>query len=313
MIQANKVERAGLATLNEESKLYQQQPYDSTLKSLLEDQAGEIIPYLVEGAEHEKELSGEALKPPLRADRVFLVRYQEKQHILHIELETGPDSEIAYRLLEYYGILLKKHKKPIISAVLYPFRTSLPESPLRVMSDQEAVLVFHFRVIAFWKLEAQDYLNKHAVSMYALLPTMHAADYTVLSRALDEMKEYYTGRERKLATQLLWFGTFLQRTDTASLEDKLRIEEKMDQFDSLLEQNPYVQKKKEEGREEGEIKALQRSVVNIVRKRFPALADLAQQQVAQINKPDVLDYLIAQVSTAPDENVVRFLLSPSAA
>jgi hypothetical protein len=185
MIQANKVERAGLATLNEESKLYQQQPYDSTLKSLLEDQAREIIPYLVEGAE--------------------------------------------------------------------------------------------------------------------------------LSRALDEMKEYYTGRERKLATQLLWFGTFLQRTDTVSLEDKRRIEEKMDQFDSLLEQNPYVQKKSAEAEEKGEVKALQRSVVNIVRRRFPALTDLAQLQVTQINKPDVLDYLIEQVSTAPDEAMVRQLLRPSAA
>lgn len=153
--------------MNEDSKLYQQQAYDSTLKSLLEDQAEEIIPFLVEGAEHEQELSGEALKPPLRADRVFLVRYQEKQHILHIELETGPDSEIAYRLLEYYGILLKKHKKPVISAVLYPFRTSTPESPLRVMNGTDEILIFHFRVIAFWKLEAQDYLNKYAVSMYA--------------------------------------------------------------------------------------------------------------------------------------------------
>jgi hypothetical protein len=313
MIHANNVERVGLTTLNEESKLYQQQPCDSTLKSLLEDQAKEIIPFLVEGAEHEQELSGEALKPPLRADRVFLVRYQEKQHILYIELETGPDSEIAYRLLEYYGILLKKHKKPIISAVLYPFRTSIPESPLRVMNGADEILIFHFRVIAFWKLEAQDYLNKYAVSMYALLPTMYAIDITVLSQALDEMKEYYTGRERKLATQLLWFGTFLQRTDTVSPKDKRRIEEKMDQFDSLLEQNPYVQKKSAEAEEKGEVKALQRSVVNIIRRRFPALTDLAQLQVTQINKPDVLDYPIEQVSTAPDEAMVRQLLHPTAA
>jgi hypothetical protein len=181
------------------------------------------------------------------------------------------------------------------------------------MIGTDEILIFHFRVIAFWKLDAQDYLNKYAVSMYALLPTMHATDFTVLSRALDEMKEYYTGRERMLATQLLWLGTFLQRTDTVSPEDKRRIEEKMEQFDSLLEQNPYVQKKSAEAEEKGEVKALQRSVVNLIRRRFPALTDLAQLQVTQINKPDVLDYLIEQVSTAPDEAMVRQLLRPSAA
>ena len=112
------------------------------------------------------------------------------------------------------------------------------------------------------------------MSIYALLPTMDGADYALLSQALDEMKERYAGQARKLATQLLWFGTFLRRTDTVSLEDKRRLQKKMDQFDSLLEENPFVQKKSAEAEEKG---------------RFD------------------------KVSTAPDEATVRFLLSSSAA
>ncbi len=86
----------------------------------------------------------------------------------------------------------------------------------------------------------------------------------------------------------------------------------MNQFDSLLEQSPNVQKKSAEAEERGIVEGLQKAIV-IIRRRFPALAELAQQQVAQINKPDVLDYLIEQVSTAPDEAMIRQLLRPSAA
>ena len=66
-----------------------------------------------------------------------------------------------------------------------------------------------------------------------------------------------------------------------------------------------------EGRNEGELRASQKILVNVVKAWFPALAELARQKASQINKPDVLTYLIEQVSTAPDETVARWLLSPS--
>lgn len=61
------------------------QPYDSTLKSLLEDQAAEVIPYLLAGTELLGELNDEMLKPPLLADRVYRIRHQGLPCILHIE------------------------------------------------------------------------------------------------------------------------------------------------------------------------------------------------------------------------------------
>jgi hypothetical protein len=95
--------------------------------------------------------------------------------------------------------------------------------------------------------------------------------------------------------------------------DKERILNKMKDFDSLLNENPFVQKTKAEGIAEGEIKASQKAIVTIVRGRFPALTELAQEEVVKIDKPDVLDYLIEQVSTAPDEAMIRQLLRSTAA
>lgn len=88
-------------------------------------------------------------------------------------------------------------------------------------------------------------------------------------------------------------------------------------YDKLWEDNPKVQKiradSKAEGQIQGEVAALQRTLVNIVGVRFPAIAELAQQQVKHLNKPEVLDQLVQQAMTAPDEATVRWLLTNSPA
>jgi hypothetical protein len=80
-------------------------------------------------------------------------------------------------------------------------------------------------------------------------------------------------------------------------------------YDPLWEEHPKVKKIQAES----EIQALQSALVTIVKARFPTLAELAQQKVAQFNNPGALNLLLEQISTAPDEKMVRFLLSPSAA
>jgi flagellar biosynthesis/type III secretory pathway protein FliH len=95
-------------------------------------------------------------------------------------------------------------------------------------------------------------------------------------------------------------------------------------YDPLWEDHPKIKKiraeseekgrvkGRTEGRTEGELRASQRILVNVVKARFPDLVELARQKASQISKTDVLTYLIEQVSTAPDENVARWLLSTPA-
>lgn len=289
------------------------QQYDTSFKSLLEDHTIEILSFFLEGLEHAIELSDKALKPSLKVDSLYLIKQEGVQKILHAEFETEPKSDMPHRMLEYYGILYRKYKQTIISLVICPFRTNIVDPPLRITNNGEEILTFYYRVIRLWTYKAHEYLDRHMVSVYALLPTMDGANYEILSQALEEMKEYYKGQSKRLSTHLLWFDTLLDRTDTVLLEDKGRVKNKMDQFDSLLEQSPYVKKKSAEAEERGIVEGLQKAIVTIVKRRFPALTELAQQQVAQINKPDVLDYLIEQVSTAPDEDMIRQLLRPTAA
>jgi flagellar biosynthesis/type III secretory pathway protein FliH len=194
-----------------------------------------------------------------------------------------------------------------------------------MFDEGEEVLVFHYRVMRLWQYKAYKMLEQHVVFLYALLPTMEDANYEVLAQALEEMKEYYEGRPKELSTHLLWFDTLLWRTNTVSSEDQRRVKTKMEQLDDFLEQSPYVQKKKEEGREEGReigreegyeeglAEGLQKVFVTIVQGRFPPLAELAQQRVTQVTKPDKLDLLLKQIVTIPDETTARWLLDTMAA
>ncbi len=292
---------------------HQQQPYDTTLKALLREQAAEMIPYLVEEAEFVDTLDSEVLKPQpsLRADRAYKILYRGEPHVLHCELETGANSRMAYRMLSYHALLLEEHRLPVISLVIYPFRTKLPVSPLREMSRQNELLVFHFKVLALWELEARQYLKEHIVSMYPLLPTMKGANASMLLEAIDELKQHYD--ETNLGRRLLWLRTLLERVKTLPQEDKHRVEERLHMFDSLLEDDPYIQERENRAEARGETRALQQAVVEVVQVRFPTLEELAQQTVTQVSRPDALHLLIKQISAAPDEVFTRQLLGTLAA
>lgn len=317
----------------QESKSYQQQVYDTSFKSLLQNQTVEKLNFFVEGIESARELSEKALKPSLNVDGAYLITQNRVEKVLHVEFETDPASDMPHRMHEYCGILYRKYKKTIISLVVCPFRTSIADPPLLMMDEGKETLVFHYRVMRLWQYNAYKMLEQHLVLLYALLPTMEDANYEILSQALDEMKEYYEGQPKELATHLLWFDTLLWRTDTVSSEDQWRTKKKMDEVDDFLAQSPYVQKKKREGREEGleigreegrEIgreegheeglaEGLQKAFVTIVQGRFPPLAELAQERVSQVTKPDKLDLLLKQIVTISDETTARWLLSTIAA
>ena len=293
-----------------------QQPYDSSLKALIQEQAPQIFPVLF-GVEFERTLTIEVLRPPMRADGVSLVKYKGKPHVLHLEFESGADPDMAYRLLVYHAGSLDAHRLPVISVIVYLFPVTMVVSPFREESVDEDLLNFHFRTLPLWKLDAERYVKEHATSLYTLLPTMKGANASLLLQAIEEMAEHYRDQEDLLSRQFIWFRTLLRRAETVPSLDKRRVEERLHMFDNLLEQDPDIQRLRAEseakGRVEGEVKALQKSVINIVRGRFPTLTEFAQQKVSQVNKPDVLYFLVEKISIITDEASVRLLLDSHAA
>jgi hypothetical protein len=257
----------------------------------------------------EETLNVEIIRPTMRVDKVFRVNYQGEDHILHIEFESGADNDMPSRLLAYNTVLHYEYHLPVISMIMYPFNTKMAESPLRVKSGQEEIIVFHFLILPLFTMDAEFYVREHLVCMYPLLPTMRGADNTIIGQAMDELAELYREDEVTLSQQFVRMNLLLERTETISPQEKYKTQERLHMYDPLWEEHPKVKKIQAES----EIRALQSAVVTIVKARFPTLAELAQQKVAQINNSGALNLLLEQISTAPDETVVRFLLSPSAA
>ncbi len=287
----------------------QAQPYDRALKSLLGDEVAEILPILLPGSEFVGEQNIEIDRTTIKADLVYNVQYRGNPHILNMELQTDTDNEMAIRMLRYHVGLYDKHRRPVISMVIYPFETSIPESPFRETSGDEELLRFHYRVLPLWKLDAQQFVRDHVVSMYTLLPAMKGADVPLLLQAVEEMKQRY--RESELGHHLVRFRTILRRSKTVSTQDKQEVENHLDYYDSLLDQDPYLQQQKALerilGRTEG-IQAFQDTIIEIVKNRFPTLIELAQQRVVQIKQLDDLKQLVVQLSIAADQTAARRLL-----
>lgn len=284
---------------------HQPQEFDNTLKALFSNEVKEIVPRLIPGTEVIDDKNVEIDRTILKADLVYNVIKNGMPHVLNMELQTDADSTIDIRVLQYHVGLYAKHKKPVITVIMYPFETTIPKPPFEEKSGDEVVLSLHYRVLALWKLEAQKFVGEHAICLYTLLPAMNGANAPMLIQALGEMKEYYT--RQRFGHHLIRFKRIMQRSKTLSKQDKQLVEEELRMYmayDWFLDDNPDVQERVAKG----ELRGLQKSALKIIKQRFPSLVKQVQQPIAQINDLDELDQLIDQLLVVPDETGARKLL-----
>jgi hypothetical protein len=298
------------------------QPYDTSFKALVDDQTSAMLSFFfgeeVLSAQEVKEslFKRETIKTALRVDCVYAMQSRKHGHqqirtfLGHMEFETAPTDEIVGRLFEYYGIMYRKHKRPIVQVLVCPFESAnLPTPPNEVaLEDGEVQFTHHFRVVSLWKREATELLAKGWVELYALLPAMKGATFPLLSEALKEMRVFYAHDESRLRTHLLWFDTFLNRTTTVSEADKERTYEAMNDVESLLDSGRFVRQRVAKGREEGLVEGLQEALAITVELYFPTLLDLAQRKAEHVKQPEVLRFVIRAIKTAPNEEAARALL-----
>jgi hypothetical protein len=228
------------------------QPYDTSLKTWVKEDPTHIIPTILPGAVFQEAIDIEAIKPTMRADRVFKVLYNGQLHILDIEFESATDANMRARLHAYNAILYLEYELPVISMIIYPFRTTIAISPLVIESGGKDMLIFHFQTLPLFTLEAENYIEKHLTCMYPLLPAMQGANAKVIAQAMTEMVELYQEDEVSLSQQFIWMELLLERTTTIPEEDKMKIQEGIKMYDPLWEEHPKVKKIKAQAKAEVE-------------------------------------------------------------
>jgi hypothetical protein len=323
------------------------QPYDTSFKALVDDQTIAMLSFFfgeeVLSAQEVKEslFKRETVKPALRVDCAYAMRSRQhgqeqiRNFLGHMEFETAPTVEIEDRLFEYYALLRRKHKRPIVQVLVCPFETSnLPTPPNQIMlEDGEVQITHHYRMVALWKREATELLAKGWVELYSLLPAMKGATFALLSPALKAMRAFYARDESRFCMHLLWFDTLLDRTTTVSEANKERTREAMNDFESLLDSGHFVRQRvaksraealaegraeglaegEAKGLAEGEAKGLQEALAITVELRFPALLELAHEKAEGVKQPEVLKFVLRAIKAAPSEEAARLLLDTLAA
>lgn len=269
------------------------------------DEVAEILPNLLPEAEYIGEENIEVDRTTLRADLVYDIIYSRLPHILNMELQTQGDSDMPIRMAQYHIALLAKHNKPVISMILYPFKTTIPEPPFREMSGDKTLLMMDYKVVLLWQMEALPFLQDHIVCMYTLLPAMKGVTASMLLQALGEMKQHYS--KSKFGDHVARFQKILRRSTTISEQDRKTVEATLSiyEYDSLMDDSPVAQRNLLRGSQQG----ARQMVLKVVEAKFPALQTLAEQLVTQINSVEALGILVTQVAKAPDEDIARWLLT----
>ena len=303
----------------------QKQVYDNILKRLIENQFAAIIPLLFSALSPTilRELSIEALLPPRRMDRVYLISTPLGNVILHIEIEAVPKGrgQISRRVLVYHSLLLEKYNEngnelPVITVVLYPFDAPGGEPELIEVYGDKELLRFSYQEVSLRKLDARTFVQSRAIPLYGLLPAMGCTSEKLLLEALEDMLQYYRGDEDHLRDELLCFQTLLQRARRLPEVELQNVLRRIRMFDSLLETDPWVQEYGEKreakgearGEARGKAEGIRQSIEMVVQTRFPHLLDLAVDRVSRLQDPEALQRVLVAMSAAQNERKAqRFL------
>jgi len=143
---------------------------------------------------------------------------------------------------------------------------------------------------------------------------MSGATAPLLIQALREMVQYYEREELK--HHLIRFRDMLQRTKTMARQDKRLVEEELlmlREYDFFIDENPLVKKRMAKKLKEGEAKGVRKSILTIIKLRYPSLEALAKQKLGKVGDIEKLNAVLSQVATASSEADVRQVLDPPVA
>ncbi len=211
------------------------------------------------------------------------------------------------RMLSYHVGLLRKHKLPVISVILYPFETTLPEPPYIERNRKKELLRFDYQVVALWTYDARQVVQDRFIPMYAFLPVMKNTSVPLLIEALGEMKRYYT--RDAFINHIARFKVILNRSTSLTEQEKQMVREEIYEYNSLFDNDPEVMERVAKG----QVEVAHKFLTDIVEFRFPGLTEMVRQRTATIENIEILSQLTKQLAVAKDEQMARWVLDTYAA
>ena len=287
------------------------------MKMLVGANPQHLVSLLLPGAHFEKELVTEMKSRTIEADLLYVVTWNEKKTVLHVEFQRRRDPNMGKRVWEYNFLATYLSGFPTCSFVIYIKKGgSIVESPFELkLPNEELVHVFFFRSIKLWEMPAEVLKQPGVEGLLPLLPLTRDGTHREI---VDEMIAGLNaaGRQDLLPLGMAFVAlVFNEPGDHEWVRSKFT----MDMLEESWAYREMVQKGLdkglqqglEKGRQEGLEKGVQaqrETLLDIVQARFPELSSLAKKQTSHIKDPQVLRHLTVKISTVQTAQEAEQLL-----
>src|SRR5436305_9343029 len=149
-------------------------PYDNGTRRLMGICAQDLVEWLLPGAFCTGKLSEKFESFDIEADAMQETLFYDKLALVHVEFQSGPDTGMAQRLLEYLVMAYRRYKCPVISYVVYLKKCALPKPPLVLtLPNGEECLRLNYKVIALPQTPYEELLAKGLKGLLPLVPLAH--------------------------------------------------------------------------------------------------------------------------------------------
>ena len=291
--------------------------WDASMRLLVRNSPHAFVDLVLPQASFVHERSQKLRTWQLEVDTLLDAVVDGQDVLLHIEFQTYHDATMAERLLRYNVLIRSELGLPVISYVIYLLKDgNRAGSPLlwSAPPDKE-ILQFHFESLEIGELTPEEILDRGQHGLLPLLPlTRGGANRTVVQKMFDALR---AEEHEDLAFVGFTLASFVfQRQKSDDQEWLIRSFKAM--YD-LIRDTPIYQEMtrlaREEGLKEGlkeglreGKQALRDTVLDIVRVRFPDLAELAAQHVNILSDTGLLRHLAVKLSLAQSIEEARQLL-----
>ncbi len=320
-------------------------PYDNGSKRLLSASAQDLLDWLSPGAIFTGQFSETFHSVELEADSMIETLRDGERELVQVEFQSSYDPNMPQRIIEYSLMGFRRYECPVRSYVLYLRKSGRPpRSPLiRKYNDGQRFLWFRYTVIQIWNMEYREWLDQDRKGLFPLVPLMKGGARREVVEEVIERLRYSDGtiensRELLELTGLFSGLAFTKPNDKewskgrfAMLKDVFKnnfmydfffeqaVEQAKEQVRDAVREEVKGEVREEvkgEVREEvkGEVtnamhkQLLQtycENLMSVFRERYPDLLTLAQQKLARVEQPEILEQLLFKLALARNEGEVQ--------
>ncbi len=277
--------------------------WDKSMRTLVQINPQAFVDFVLPGALYVRKQPEKLRSWQLEVDALLQVTINRQPALIHLEFQTYHDTDMPERLLRYNILARSEYKLPVLSSVIYLLKDgSVASSPLcwtvPVLTEQgeQEMLRFSYSVIEIGNMLPEDIICLKQPALLPFMPlTKGGATREVVLRMFEALKPAH---DKSLDLVGFTLATLVFRKSNEL--DWEWLQRRFENMHDILRESPFFQQILSEGREEGKTEGLQiarKIIIGVIRARFPAIVQFAEEQVAKISDPNLLQSLGVKIAT----------------